>query len=561
MHGKQRWKARAPRAIGVAIIAALESVSAAAFQFETPDPDLKITWDNTVKYSAAWRQHDADAMLSQNINLDDGNRNFTAGQISNRFDLLSELDLAYHSVGARISAAAWNDSNYTGSNSNPGFAGGAFPNQLSTPFNRFTARTKYIHGEGSEFLDAFVYGKFDLGEKMATLRLGQHALQWGESVFFGGNAIAGGMAPVDVVKLISVPNTQFKEAIRPVPQVSGQLQITPNVSVGAYYQFAWEENRLPQVGSYFSQTDTGPDGSEQLLLAGPGSPFAFNAPRLPDQRAKDSGQGGIQLRLRSNETDYGLYLVRFHDKNFQQVTHVGVNGLVAGGPISYRMVYHEDITAVGASASRSMGDANFAVEASFRNNQDLASSHAFDASAFGAPATNNNSNPGYATGKTAHVNASVLWTLQPTALFNEASLMAEVAWNRVLKIDHNPIDARGIAVVDSNATRDAVAFRGVFTPTYRQVRPGLDLEIPIGLGFSPSGSRSMAIGPGTFPAENGGDVSIGLNGIYLDKWRFSLSYTHFFGPKNTFLNGANAFSYQQSLHDRDFIAFSLRTTF
>ncbi|RTL52436.1 MAG: DUF1302 domain-containing protein [Rhodocyclaceae bacterium] len=570
--------------LAMAICLALGSGAACAFEFDTEAPDLKVRWDNTVKYSSAWRLNNADTTLTANPNQDDGDRNFKKGQISNRFDLLSELDIAYQNVGARVSAAAWYDSKYLGNNDNPGFVGGAFPNQLSVPANQFTSETKHIHGQGAEFLDAFVYGKFDLGDKRTTVRAGKHALVWGESMFFGSNAIAGGMAPVDVVKLVSVPNTQFKEAIRPVQQLSGQIQVTPDVSIGAFYQFRWAPNRLPAVGSYFSQLDSNPNGAEQLLLAGPGSPFAANAPRLDDQRASNSGQGGIQVRFRSDEADYGIYLIRFHDKNFQQVTNVGLAPTVvpavacggafgpagvalggtcylAGGPVSYRLAYHEGITAFGGSVSRTFGDINLAAEASIRHNQDLASSGAFDASALGAAATNNSNNPGYATGNTAHFNASMLWSMQPTVLFNEATLLAEMAWNRVLHVDHNPINGAGVSVLDPRATRDAVAFRGLFTPTYRQVWSGVDLEVPIGLGFAPKGSRSMAIGPGAFPSDGGGDFSVGVNAIYLDAWRIGVNYTHYFGPEGTFVNAANGFSYKQSLADRDFIAFSLRTTF
>ncbi len=580
--------------IAMALAATLGGVSpwALAFQFDSGDPDLKINWDNTLKYSTAWRTKNPDATLTSNPNFDDGDRNFKKGSISNRVDWLSEFDLAYKDVGFRLSGAAWHDSAYLGSNDNPGFAGGAFPNQLSVPYNAFTGATKRIHGQGGELLDAFAYAKFDIGGRPTSVRLGKHALQWGESVFFGANGIAGGMAPVDVVKLQSVPNTQFKEAIRPVPQISGQVQLTPDVSLGAYYQLRWEANRLPAVGSYFSTLDTAINGGEQLLLAGGASPFVNNALRVGDQSARDSGQGGLQIRINKDETDYGLYLIRFHSKSFQQVSNVGfvptvipnILALGAGNPCvhaggnpaispstcylvapqTYRLAYQEGITALGGSFSHTFGDVNLAGEVSVRNNQDLMSPNAFDASALGAAAANNNSNPGYAVGRTAHANLSALWLVPPSALFNEASVMAEVAWNRVLSITHNPVNGVGTAAIDPNGTRDAWAFRGVFEPSYRQVLPGLDLSVPVGLGFAPRGSRSLAVGP-AFPPAGGGDVSIGLNGVYLDAWRFSLSYTHFFGPKDVFMTtsptGLNAFTYQQSLADRDFIAFSLRTTF
>ena len=145
--------------------------------------------------------------------------------------------------------------------------------------------------------------------------------------------------------------------------------------------------------------------------------------------------------------------------------------------------------------------------------------------------------------------------LPSTPLAREAMLLAEIMWNRVLSVDKNP------GALDANSTRDATALRLLLEPTYRQVLPGLDLSVPIGLGYSPKGSRSRALGP-ALPPENGGDFSIGLSGSYLDVWRFSLAYTHYFGPEAPILKGVPpAFSYGQFLRDRDFVALSLRRTF
>ena len=111
--------------------------------------------------------------------------------------------------------------------------------------NKFNSDTRELHGRKAELLDAFVFGGFDLGDTRLNVRAGRHSVLWGESLFYGMNGIAGAMAPVDVVKLMSVPGTQFKEAIRPVPQISAQWQFNSNLSLGAFYQFRWEENRLP----------------------------------------------------------------------------------------------------------------------------------------------------------------------------------------------------------------------------------------------------------------------------------------------------------------------------
>jgi Protein of unknown function (DUF1302) len=558
-----------------AAVVALTAVQAGATEIDVGNPDVKLNWDNTVKYSAAARMGKPDAGLLAGPNTDDGNRNFGRGLVSNRVDLLSEMDLQYQNVGVRISGAAWYDSVYNGRNDNPGFAGGAFPNQVSAPYNEFSDSTRKLHGRKAELLDAFAFGTFEFGESRLSVRAGRHAVQWGESLFFGANAIAGAQGPIDVVKGASVPGTQFKELIRPVPQLSAQWQANSRLSLGAYYQFRWEANRLPGAGSYFSVVD-----GEQILLpqAAQGGPFLDgNAPLIADLKAKDSGQGGVQMRFRGEDTDYGAYLVRFHNKGFQQVPNLGVRSVIsvpgagcvvpgsfatgpAGcgmvAPASSRLVYHEGITALGFSASRTFEAMNVASEVSYRRNMDLASTRGVDTSALGAPATNNSDNPAYAVGNTLHLNVSTLWTVPSTPLFKEASLAGEIAWNRVLKVTKNA------GAVDPNATRDAMALRMVFEPTYRQVVTGLDIGVPIGLGWSPKGSRSMALGPGAMPADGGGDFTIGLNGAYLDVWRFSVAYTHYFGKADTFLTGTdNRFSYKQTLKDRDFVSVSLRRTF
>jgi len=548
-----------------------------AAEIATGNPDLTMRWDNTLKYSAAWRMHNPSSILTANRNLNDGDANFKRGMISNRLDLFSEFDLTYKQMGMRLSAAAWYDDIYNKRNDHPN---DGTANQLSVPYNAFTDKTRSIHGRKAELLDAFVFSKFDLDDKPTTVRVGRHAQIWGESLFFGNNAIAGGMMPVDAVKLSSVPNTLFKEAIRPVQMLSGQVQLRPNVSVAAYYQLRWEASRLPAVGSYFSQSDTSPAGAEQILLALPtvarGGPYLQdNVPRVEDESARNSGQGGIRLSFRHGETDYGLYAIRFHGKSPQVVTYLGLRPVTgdfpgAGcvvpgsvqtgtascglrGPVSYRLVYHEGITAYGASASHTFDDVSLAAEASIRHNQNLASTGVVDTSALGGSATGNGSNPAYATGRTAHVNVAVLWSVPPTALFREANFSGEIIWNRVLKVEKNA------AVVTPRATRDAFALREVFEPVFRQVVPGLDLSVPIGLGYAPKGSRSMALGP-VIP-EGGGDLSIGLSGTYLATWGLSLSCTHYYGREQPVADTSGHLTYGQALKDRDFLAFSIRRTF
>ncbi len=47
----------------------------------------------------------------------------------------------------------------------------------------------------------------------------------------------------------------------------------------------------------------------------------------------------------------------------------------------------------------------------------------------------------------------------------------------------------------------------------------------------------------------------------MDRVTFGLTYTHYYGPEDTNLDSAAQFTFKQSLKDRDFLAFSVKTTF
>lgn len=542
-----------PRAMEclVVALAALSVPAAHAFQFPTDNEDLTIRWDNTLKYSVAQRVKAPSSALTADANTDDGDRNFRKwGLISNRVDLLSEFDVSYRNFGVRVSGAAWYDDVYNRANDNDS---PATANAASVPHDHFPSGTRTINGRDVELLDAFVFGKFDVGGKPVSFRLGQHSLLYGESLFFGNNGIAAAQSPVDLVKLLSVPNTQFKELIRPVPQVSGQVQLLPNLAVGGYYQFDWERNRLPGVGSYFSTVDILDAGGERIL-AGPGAYFA----RTGDEKAKSSGQGGIQLRYRPQglDAELGLYAANFHAKDPVVYTSFAGQNLAAGQLGQYRLVFPEDIRVVGASFSTTLGSANVAGEVSYRNNMPLVPR---GGSVFVPPgvSANNSGNPLYPVGDTLHAQVSWINLLSPSMLWEGGSIVGELAWNRRLGISRNA-DA-----LDPNATRDAAAIRMVFQPSYFQVINGLDINVPIGIGYGIFGNSSV-INPG-FGVRHGGDLSIGLSGVYEQVWKFGLTYTHYFGPEATVIAPPNAavqaYSYGQSFKDRDFVSLTVQRTF
>lgn len=542
-------------ALGIAGI----SFPSYAFEFDTGS-DAKVRWDNTVKYSTAYRLHDPSNRIVTGDSvaaglppfalpggqLDDGDRNFKKGLISNRVDWFTEFDVTYKNVGMRVSGAAWYDDVYNRTNDNNNASGTI--NSRSVGAGQFPDATRTLMGRKAEVLDAFLFLKNDpASETPFNVRAGKHTVVYGESLFFGANGIANAQAPIDLIKLLQVPGSQFKEIIRPVQQVSTQVQLSPNVSMGAYYQTKWQKNRIPPAGSFLSDVDFVGDGAETLL---PGTPVAMN--RAPDLATKNSGQGGLQVRFKPSSADveYGLYAAQYHDKGPQIMMNI------PGG--QFRMVYPEDVKTYGGSFSTVFGEANVSGEVSLRTNAPLVSAPQVDAGFTG----NGNSNPLYAVGRTGHAQISMINLFGKSPVWDGAEFLAEFAWNRRLSVQRNA------AAIDPNVTRDATAFRMIFAPQYFQVFPGVDMTVPIGLGYNPSG-RSSSVFKFNGGVEKGGDLSIGLTADFQKKFKAALNYVHYYGPENAFLtsnsvDAARGLYMQtgaQSLRDRDFISFSVQTTF
>jgi len=578
-HARRR-SGLAPEHLAIAGAMLLGMPAAQAFEFDTGDSDLSVRWDNTLKGSLKYRTSKADPALlnsfrsvtvapppvppiqfPQALNFNAGDQNFQKrGFVSERVDLLSELDVVWkRDFGLRFSAAAWADAEYgRRTQANDPYVG-------QDPIDKFPSGTKKLAGRKVEMLDWFAFAgtRFDNGMKL-TGRLGSHGLQYGESLFFGDNGIARAQGPIDIDKLLASPNAQFKEIIRPVPQLSMQLQVSPSVSVGGYYQFQWRPDRLPPAGSYFSSANI-PWGSQQPEYTNiPTGPFAGNYVLTPggDARARNSGQFGMQLKWRLEDTDLGFYFARYHDKGGQLYGRLNPLGAVnpyGQLPGQWYYVFPEGIKTVGVSATRTFGDFNFAIEASVRDNMPLRSTNMLYPSQLATPGgVVQVSQPRHATGKTAHVNLSWLASLGPNFIARESSFLGEIAWNRVMS--KNDPDGE----LDGGRTRDATALRMVFSPSYRQVLPGLDISVPIGLGYTLDGNSSVT----AWGARHTGDFSIGVEGNYLNTWQFSVSYTRYLGKAVPFVDyspilsgGSPIYGIGNPLADRDYIALSLRRTF
>lgn len=178
-----------------------------------------------------------------------------------------------------------------------------------------------------DILDAFVYGNWDIDGHFTTVRFGKQVLNWGESLFIQGGVNA--FQALDVTR-IRTPGAELKDALTPMPMIFASTTITPNFSVEAFWQFAYEYTELDPSGSFFSTDDITGRGSLPALLnavidnpdlAFPPGTFPPNplvpiaVQRTKDRIASETDQFGLALRYYAEELgdgiDFGLYAVRY----------------------------------------------------------------------------------------------------------------------------------------------------------------------------------------------------------------------------------------------------------
>ena len=226
-----------------------------------------------------------------------------------------------------------------------------------------------------QLLDLWVSKDMNIGSQRARIRVGNQVISWGESIF----AIGGinSTNSLDFQKL-SIPGTQLKEAVIPAPIVSVASGLGHGVNLEAYYQFYWNRNRLPPVGTYFSVADILGKGMQSLYLNGnPSSPNFVNfggldpvadpafpantivVPFANDLTPKNSGQYGVAMHYKPEgiSLDLGVYFMNYHDK-------MPVLSALADGEAQWK--YLEDRKLYGVSANFPVGNWAVGWELSYR---------------------------------------------------------------------------------------------------------------------------------------------------------------------------------------------------
>jgi hypothetical protein len=551
---------RIAAAVAAIFSTAFVAGGAQAFEFDTGNPDLTVRWDNTLRYNVAQRVEERDPKIGNSAVSDEGTYSFDKGDtVANRLDILSELDVVYRKrMGFRVSAAGWYDDVYgDSSRSNPNPPLVNIPSYINRQYSDYTKN--YYHGPYGELMDAFVFGRFDLGAVPTSLKAGRHSLYWGESVFLGGNlhGIAYAQNPLDLQKGFATPGTEAKELFRPLSQVSGQAQITDTVSVAAQYFLEWDSFRYPEGGTYLGPVDFAFNGPDRQFLQNPPLGFvARGAPIEPDQQ----GDWGISTRWSPAWLDgtVGLYYRNFSDKLPQTfITRAVPNSSI------YNLIYKGDIDLWGISLAKNIAGISVGAEVSYRQNTPLNSQVLGNASNTGPIAPGTTPGP---VGDTYHGLVNFIGILPRTPVFDTGAWGVELTWSRWDNVTSgaNLFSALGFAPCngrdkwDGCTTKDYYGLALSFNPTWFQVFPGVDLSAPVTYSTGLSGNAATVFGGN----EDTGTYTVGLGADIHQKHRIDLKYIDWFGryrDNGTAVTTQNGFT--TLLEDRGFVSLTLKTTF
>ncbi len=521
----------APLATALLCASLSSMVHAVALDFGEGDDLVTMDIDTSITYGAQWRVQAADKKMLRGDgtivgtviagNIDDGNRNFDPGLVSNRLTVLTDVDIRWRDFGVFLRGKAFYDTVYKDDHTDIDAAGFAVYNSGTavggtTNYRDFPKHTEDDYGADIRLLDAFVYGFFDMGDHVLNVRLGEQAINWGESTFYPG--IMSVQNRIDIAAS-NTPGVEVKEILLPTGAIYGQINLTNNIDVEAYYQYEWNRTKLDGVGSYYSYVDQMGPGGENYLAAVGGLVFAF--PRAPDETPSHNGQWGAALRyLFDNGSELAFYNLVSHSKTPSFV----IRGTPIGGglilPEDYVVRYFDDIRLYGMSFSTVVGTTSVGGELSYRPNMPVVSS-----SLVGTPE------------RAGFYQASVNGThiFGPSWIADGTTVVFEV------------VTGQHDSFKDSDLRFDSAAWAASVRTefAYNNVLSGVDLTVPIFYSQGIEGTiKEMNI------TEHAKVFSIGLNLSYLQRLEAGINYTTYFGG-----------DIDNWVNDRDNVALTLKYSF
>ncbi|MFW5927344.1 MAG: DUF1302 domain-containing protein [Wenzhouxiangella sp.] len=402
-HARRHGRQIRPCLLACAVGLALSAQQAQALDLSTDRYSINL--DTTVSYGLGFRVSDRDddliakshfdplvlqRPLEEQIatpgrfsaNSDDGNLNFDQWDpIFNVARVTSELDFSAGNWGAFV-------------------RGNYFYDFTLNDMDELSEGAKGRVGERGRLLDAYLWGDFEIGDRMLSLRLGRQVVSWGESTF-----LAGGMNsinPVDVTALRTA-GAELRDAFLPQNMLWGNIDLTPDLSLEAIALFEWDAVEAEPAGTFFATNDFATAGGRYAMLnfglvpqpvrnaglydpvCGGGNFGASDQPLPPELVAagcsaafprgeniepSSSGQGGAALRYFSpwfGDTEFGLYYLRYHSRLPLLSGQAVTSPEVSSGRV--RVEYPEDINLWGLSFNTMIpGGWSLGGEVTYRNN-------------------------------------------------------------------------------------------------------------------------------------------------------------------------------------------------
>ena len=504
--------------------------------------DYIISLQSTLDYTVGVRtspledSYYAGAGGENGLNVDDGDRNFRTGIMENLFQTTEQLNIRKGDYGFRASAQALINTVYLQNSKNNS------PNTFNSygigP-QGFPSGTIANEGRNFRMLAAFIYGaeSFDNGQQRLSWQIGRQTITWGESLF-STDGLSGLQAPVNIYYAESEPNPQLQALFLPTGAASFSYDLGNGITADAYWQFEYEPDVYPGVGSYFSFADLIGPGA-QRILATPTDEGALSIYRAPDVRPSNGlNQFGFAAHDAIGRYIVGLYFVRGIPK--QQTIYTNAGDFFSSTPSGikigeFNQAYGQPVNAYAVSGSTTLGSANVAAELSARTNQPLVSSATYTSA---SPANYND--PLYAVGNVLNLEVNTIDLTEPLPLMpNGATIAGEFTFNDVLDVT-----ARKAALTPGN-TSESANFELTFTPSWYPT-PNIQVELPLGYttDFLGDSQYDQSAWAGTSVYD------IGLAGVYKNNLTFGVTYQRYAGPAD-----------REAYLDRDFATFYVDKTF
>lgn len=544
-------------------------------------------------------------------NADNGRLNFKKGDvIANPYKGLSELELEYGALGMRVSAKYWYDHWLQTKNGRfEDFDDSGYP-QLAR-FQGFSWLDSYLFAS-TELADRALdvrFGRQALSWGESTfIQGGINVVSPLDQSAFNrpGVEIKEGLLPVEMLQA----SYELGDGL----SVEGFYQFNwrPSVIDGCGTFFAITDAIQPGCGPVYTSALL--SESEQLQGTGNGVPVGANTvmKRTADELPGDSGQFGFALRYYAdwlNDTEFGLYALNYHARfvytsataadpsSFAIGTPTGdadffTGRYMAGQPIfiegaSYRAVYPEDIRLYGISFNSSL-ESGLAVsgEISHRPNlpvqinvNDLYAAALLQP---GSPATEvllpggisaasnyGQDLQGYVRLPVTQAQLTLSHFISQVLGADQLRLVGEVGYVHIANLDElrygrssllgpgtpvsggacnsSPQVTRDYCTDDGYVTADSWGYRLLAQLDYSDLLPGTVISPSLALRHDVEGYSYQPAGP----FEEGQMASsLGVQLVYRDRYKASLSWTSFFG--------SNDYS---TVDDRDYVAASVGMSF